>query len=105
MVARQTIQRRTTTSSTISTVGESLMSQLPLEQGKRATAKFVDKTNRRRLNDLQHASPSPPRSCDSRGCNETSANHHRTRVTDSDYDSGTEYAASTRVKVRPMSYM
>jgi hypothetical protein len=90
------IQRRQTNSS-ISTVGESLMSQLPLEQvyleerqanisnleeGRQAMYSFID---RGMLSPLEKTS-----------------NHHR--VTDSDYDSGTEYAASTRVTIRPRDY-
>ena len=88
------VQRRQTNSS-ISTVGESLMSQLPFEQvfleerqaniedGKQAMYNFIDRGMLSPLADRR-------------------SNHHR--VTDSDYDSGTEYAASTRVTIRPRDY-
>ena len=90
------VQRRTTTSSSISTVGESLMAQLPLEtvyleertdfeeRARRAVRTFVDQGR------MGEDSP---------------ATTPKQRTTDSDYDSGTEYSAATRVTVKPRSYV
>lgn len=91
------IQRRQTNSS-ISTVGESLMSQLPLEQvfleERQANMYSMEEGRQQAMHNFIDRGMLSPL--------EKTSNHHR--VTDSDYDSGTEYAASTRVTIRPRNY-
>ena len=101
LLPRAAVQRRTTTSSSISTVGESLMSKLPLELGERAAYNFVGGRGGARA----AASPENVSEILSPQSEDKGNGKFAFRATDSDYDSGTEYAASSRVKVNPSRYL
>lgn len=99
MLDDRILHRRRQTNSSLSTVGESLMSQLPLEQiFLQEKEEYFEKGKQAMYNLMDRGKPSPF------DLVETRARRHQ-RVSDSDYDSGTEYAASSRVTIKPRSHI
>ena len=75
------------------------MSQLPLEQiFLQEKEEYFEKGKQAMYNLVDRGKPSPF------DLVETRARRHQ-RVSDSDYDSGTEYAASSRVTIKPRSHI